>query len=157
MKKRKKTEYDRPAEWMPRAGDYVDYHPIIGEPATTYMHKVKEVWIANTGYPVANIIGVRGWVSVDALTPTNGGWVSRDALAPLEEDKTDQMIADFSPDVIDRIVISSIEIVFHKMVDALMKHIKDNKDFYMPSDNDQDEPVLSPITEEEHLKIQGSN
>ena len=69
MKKRKKTEYDRPAEWMPRTGDTVDYHSIIGEPATSFNHEVMEVWIANTGYPVANITNMRGWVSVDALTP----------------------------------------------------------------------------------------
>jgi hypothetical protein len=72
MKKRKKTEYDRPAEWMPRTGDTVDYHSIIGEPATSFNHVVMEVWIANTGYPVANITNMRGWVSVDALTPALG-------------------------------------------------------------------------------------
>lgn len=68
-KKKKRTENDRPLEWMPRAGDIVDYHSIIGEPATLCNQTVIETWIANSGYPVANITGIRGHVACDALTP----------------------------------------------------------------------------------------
>jgi hypothetical protein len=68
-KTRKRTEHDRPLEWMPRKGDTVDYHSIIGEPATSFNHQVIETWISNAGYPVSNITGIRGFVSCDALTP----------------------------------------------------------------------------------------
>lgn len=98
MKKRKKTEHDRPADWMPRAGDTVDYHSIIGEPATSFNHLVKEVWIANTGYPVANITGIRGWVSVDALTPAL-------VLAPITDAEHARMIAE-----VDEVIKTSNEL-----------------------------------------------
>ena len=68
-KNKKRTEHDRPLEWMPRTGDRVDYHSIIGEPATSFNHEVIETWISNAGYPVSSITGIRGHVACDALTP----------------------------------------------------------------------------------------
>jgi hypothetical protein len=75
-KQKKRTEHDRPIDWMPRKGDRVDYHSIIGEPATSFDHEVLETWISNAGYPVSNIVGIRGHVCCDALTPAKDKGVS---------------------------------------------------------------------------------
>lgn len=70
----KKNENKRPAHWMPRAGDAVDYHSIIGGPITSQSHIVKKVGTDSAGQPVAWLIGgeekpPRGYVHIDALTP----------------------------------------------------------------------------------------
>lgn len=68
-KNKKRTEHDRPLEWMPRKGDIVDFHSIIGEPSTSFGHEVRHVWMSEAGYPVASISGKSGYVACDALTP----------------------------------------------------------------------------------------
>ena len=60
----------RPAHWMPRKGDRVDYHSIIGEPATSMDHVVRTVETSHSGYPVAWLVGKSGCVACDALTPS---------------------------------------------------------------------------------------
>lgn len=64
-----KNENERPAHWMPRKGDAVDYHSIIGERITSTGHIVKHVETAASGHAVAWITGKAGCVSCDALTP----------------------------------------------------------------------------------------
>lgn len=67
---RKKNPNDRPAHWMPRVGDVVDYHSIIGGEITSTGHTVRAVQMSEAGYPVAWITGKSGYVACDALTPT---------------------------------------------------------------------------------------
>jgi hypothetical protein len=59
----------RPSYWMPREGDYVDYHSIIGGPITSRNHIVNNVGVLFCGEPVAWISNKSGCVSVDALSP----------------------------------------------------------------------------------------
>lgn len=66
----KQNPNERPAHWMPRVGDIVDYHSIIGEKITSTGHKVRAVQMSDAGYPVAWLEGKSGCVHVDALTPT---------------------------------------------------------------------------------------
>lgn len=61
----------RPSFWMPREGDWVNYHSIIGGPITSSDHIVESVGelpSPNGPNPVAWISGV-GMVSADALSP----------------------------------------------------------------------------------------
>jgi hypothetical protein len=64
----------RPKHWMPRVGDAVDYHSIIGGKITSKSHIVTHVSTDSAGQPVAWLTGgetrpPRGCVHVDALTP----------------------------------------------------------------------------------------
>jgi len=59
----------RPPYWMPRTGDCVDYHSIIGGPITSRDHVVQEVGSIPSCSAVAWISNKRGCVSVDALSP----------------------------------------------------------------------------------------
>lgn len=63
------NENRRPSFWMPRAGDAVDYHSIIGGPISSHGHTVTSVGELASGSPVAWITGKAACVSVDALTP----------------------------------------------------------------------------------------
>jgi hypothetical protein len=56
---------------MPRAGDVVDYHSVIGKPATHIGYTVTNVGLSGAGIPVAWMNGISGFVSVDALTPNS--------------------------------------------------------------------------------------
>jgi hypothetical protein len=69
-RKTKRNPNNRPAHWMPRVGDHVDYHSIIGEEPTSFDHVVRVVSMSRAGYPVAWISGKSDCVSVDLLTPT---------------------------------------------------------------------------------------
>ena len=65
---------DRPKHWMPRRGDAVDYHSVIGEGITSKSHIVTHVTTDRAGQPVAWLTGgesppPRGCVHCDALTP----------------------------------------------------------------------------------------
>lgn len=65
----------RPANWMPRKGDVVDYHSIIGGEITSRSHIVQDVGISSSHDPIAWLTGgetkpPRGYVYVDALTPS---------------------------------------------------------------------------------------
>lgn len=59
----------RPSFWMPRVGEVVDYHSVIGEDATETGKVVKHVGELPSGEPVAWLFGKRGCVAMDALTP----------------------------------------------------------------------------------------
>lgn len=64
----------RPKHWMPRVGDAVDYHSIIGGEITSRAHIVTHVSTDSAGQPVAWLGGgetkpPRGCVHCDALTP----------------------------------------------------------------------------------------
>jgi len=59
---------ERPKHWMPRKGDCVDYHSIIGEEITS-THIVESVGTDYAGQAVAWISGKSGYVACDALTP----------------------------------------------------------------------------------------
>jgi hypothetical protein len=63
------NENKRPSFWMPRAGDIVDYHSIIGGPISSHGHTVTSVGELPSGSAVAWISGKAGCVSVDSLTP----------------------------------------------------------------------------------------
>ena len=70
----KKNENKRPAHWMPRAGDAVDYHSIIGGPITSQSQIVKKVGTDSVGQPVAWLAGGEDkpqLVHIDALTPAD--------------------------------------------------------------------------------------
>jgi hypothetical protein len=62
-------ENQRPSFWMPRTGDIVDYHSIVGGPISSHGHTVTSVGELPSGSAVAWISGKSGCVSVDALTP----------------------------------------------------------------------------------------
>lgn len=53
-----------------KVGDKVDYHSIIGEPATSTGHTIQEVGKIGNGKTVAWISGHVGCVDLDALTFT---------------------------------------------------------------------------------------
>jgi hypothetical protein len=59
----------RPPQWMPRTGDFVDYHSIIGGDITLGACIVQNVGVSSSGTPIAWITGKAGYVSCDALTP----------------------------------------------------------------------------------------
>jgi hypothetical protein len=59
---------ERPKHWMPRKGDHVDYHSIIGGEITS-THTVESVGTDAAGQAVAWITDKSGYVSCDALTP----------------------------------------------------------------------------------------
>lgn len=59
----------RPSFWMPRVGDIVDYHSMIGGEATQKGMKVYAVGDMPSGEPVAWLEGKSGCVAMDALTP----------------------------------------------------------------------------------------
>jgi len=59
---------ERPKHWMPRRGERVDYHSIIGGEITS-THTVESVGTDAAGQAVAWITDKRGYVSCDALTP----------------------------------------------------------------------------------------
>jgi len=59
----------RPMYWMPRNGDVVDYHSVIGGPVTTYGHLVEYVGVSDTGYCIALISEINYYVDCDNLTP----------------------------------------------------------------------------------------
>lgn len=63
------NENKRPSFWMPRAGDVVDYHSIIGGPISSHGHTVTSVGELPSGSAVAWISGKAACVSVDSLTP----------------------------------------------------------------------------------------
>lgn len=70
----KPDENKRPKHWMPRVGDVVDYHSIIGGPITSTGHKVTTVSTDSAKQPVAWLEGgdpkaPSGCVHCDALTP----------------------------------------------------------------------------------------
>lgn len=60
--------HTKPAKWM-KDGALVDYHSVIGEPATVLGRKIiGEPWQLGHGAWVVKIEGVSGGVSVDAIT-----------------------------------------------------------------------------------------
>lgn len=72
---------NRPKHWMPRYGDPVDYHSIIGGEVTSRSHIVTHVTTDAAGQPVAWLTGgesppPRGCVSCDALTPCDMSGIS---------------------------------------------------------------------------------
>lgn len=54
---------------MPRAGDIVDFHSVIGKPPTHIGYTVTSVGLSGAGVPIAWLKGISGFVSCDALTP----------------------------------------------------------------------------------------
>lgn len=60
---------ERPSHWMPRKGDRVDYHSLIGGPVTSSDHVVRAVETSHSGYAVAWLTNKAGCVAADALTP----------------------------------------------------------------------------------------
>jgi len=64
-----RRKISRPSYWMPREGDWVDYHSIIGGSITSKDHTVLSVGELSSGEPVAWISDKAGCVSVDALSP----------------------------------------------------------------------------------------
>lgn len=54
--------------WVPKKGDVVAYHPIIGEPAESNGHTVESVFPAASGHMVAFISGKRAHVAIEALS-----------------------------------------------------------------------------------------
>lgn len=72
---------NRPQHWMPRHGDPVDYHSIIGGEVTSRSHIVTHVTTDAAGQAVAWLTGgesppPRGCVSCDALTPCDMSGIS---------------------------------------------------------------------------------
>lgn len=63
-----KNKNERPKHWMPRKGERVNYHSIIGGKITS-THTVESVGTDHAGQAVAWISGKSGYVACDALTP----------------------------------------------------------------------------------------
>lgn len=57
---------ERPSHWMPRKGDRVDYHSLIGGPVTSSDHVVRAVETSHSGYAVAWLTNKAGCVAADA-------------------------------------------------------------------------------------------
>jgi hypothetical protein len=54
--------------WVPKKGEIVAYHPIIGEPAESNGHTVESVFPARSGKMVAFITGKRSHIAIEALS-----------------------------------------------------------------------------------------
>ena len=68
MQAMKYQELKKSGKWVPKRGDIVSYHPIIGEPAESNGHTVTSVFPVASGNMVAFITGKQGFVSVEALS-----------------------------------------------------------------------------------------
>ena len=71
----KENKNKRPKQWMPRVGDTVDYHSVIGGPITSKSHIVINTGNSSSGQPVAWLGGGKkpplSYVHIDALTPAD--------------------------------------------------------------------------------------
>jgi hypothetical protein len=59
-------------QWVPVAGDLVNYHAIIGGDVSSMGHRVESVFPTASGHMVAFISGKRGHVAIEALSKASG-------------------------------------------------------------------------------------